>query len=148
MSRFHTVRFRRRGDLLKFHHRYPGALAGHFLCQVRQKLGQGLPVDTEELRLTDVASWSTAHASLTDVKDQKEVAFLSRVLADLGQGRLPELADLVAMRIREVRAAKGEQGSWDKAGVLSLQPGPYAAGAPIPDAAFHLWSGGWRPAIP
>ena len=35
--------------------------------------------------------------------------------------------------------AKRDSGSsWDKAGVISLLPGPFAANAPVPDGAFHL----------
>lgn len=136
--RFHTMRFKRRGDVLEYHHKYPGALAARFLCRVHQKLGQELPSDTDELHLTDVAaSWASAHALLKDASDQKEVVFLSRLLSELGQNRLPELADFVAMQIREIRAAKAEQSSWDKVGVVPLQPGPSTPGAAIPEPAFH-----------
>ena len=75
---------------------------------------------------------------MKDVRDQKEIAFLCRALTELSQNRLAPLADLLAMRVREIRAAKKDGGSWDKAGALSLQPGPYAANAPLPDGAFFL----------
>ena len=43
---------------------------------------------------------------MKDVRDQKELVLLSRILSDLAHDRLPQLADLVTMRIRELRAAK------------------------------------------
>ena len=66
----------------------------------------------------------------------EELQFLSRLLSELSHSRLAQAADIMVMRIRELRAAKRENGSWEKAGVLSLQPGPYAANAPLPDGAF------------
>ena len=137
-TRQHTLRFKRRADLLKFHLERPGALAAHFLCQVSQKLGRPMPTSSAELLRTDVVGWSERHSGVKDVRDQREIQFLGRILQDLGTDRLPQLADLLALRIREIRAAKGEGGSWEKAGVMSLLPGPYAANAPLADGAFHL----------
>ena len=137
-TRFHTLRFRRRADLLAFAMKRPGGLAAHFLAQVRLRLGQPLPSDTAELRNTDVASWALKDGALKDVRDQKELMLLARILSELAHDRLPQLVDIIAMRVRELRAAKAEGGSWDKAGVLSLQPGPYPAAASLPDGAFSL----------
>ena len=75
---------------------------------------------------------------MKDLRDSKEVAFLAKLLGELNHSRLPQMADMLAMRIRELRTAKGEGGSWEKAGVLSLVPGPYSPSAPLPDGAFHL----------
>ena len=73
-----------------------------------------------------------------DARDQKEIHFLAKVLAEIGAKRLPQAAGWVAQRFREIRAAKMDGGSWEKSGALSLLPGPYAANAPLPDGTFHL----------
>ena len=136
--KFHTLRFRRRSDLLGFHAKYPGGLAAQLLAQIRQKLGQGLPASSTELMATDPGAWAARDGAMKDVRDQKELMLLSRVLVDLAHDRLPQLADVVTTRIRELRAAKADGSSWEKAGALSLQPGPYSGSAQLPEAAFHL----------
>ena len=138
MIRFHTLRFKKRSDLVNFAMKYPGGLTAHFLSQVKLKLGQQLPVDTQELNAVDPTAWATSMSELKDVRDQKEVYFLSKALAELNQGRYSQLADWMTMRIREIRTAKKDGGSWDKAGVLSMQPGAYPANAPLPDGAFII----------
>jgi hypothetical protein len=138
MIRHHTLRFKRRSDLVNFAMRYPGGLTAHFLAQVKAKMGQPLPLDTHELGSVDPTSWASSMSELKDVRDQKEVSFLAKILAELNRGRYSQLADLVTMRIREIRVAKKDGGSWDKAGVLSLQPGAYPANAPLPDGAFII----------
>ena len=100
-------------------------------------MGHNLPTDTNELRATDVSGWSSRDGSMKDTCDQKEMMLLSRLLSELAHNRLPQLADVITQRIRELHA-KTEESSWDKAGVLSLQPGSYAASAPVPDGAFTL----------
>ena len=137
-TRFHTLRFRRRADLLAFAMKRPGGLAAHFLAQVRLRLNQGLPESSAAVRMTDASLWAAHSSELKDVRDQKEVMFLVKLLCELGHNRLAQAADLLSMRIREIRAAKRDGGSWEKAGVLSLQPGPYASNAPLPDGAFNL----------
>ena len=66
----------------------------------------------------------------------KEIQFICKLLADISVGRLPEAVDLLAMRVREVRAAKLPGGSWEKAAAISLQSQSIAANAPLPDGAF------------
>eukprot|EP00974_Lingulodinium_polyedra_P067270 6512064-Lingulodinium_polyedra.AAC.1 len=77
-------------------------------------------------------------ADVKDVRDLRECHLLGQLLSHLGRGRQAEAADLIAMRIREVRMAKRDGGSWEKAGVLSLLPGGHAGTAVIPDGALVL----------
>jgi hypothetical protein len=44
---------------------------------------------------------------------------------------------MASMRIREIVLAQREGGSWDKASVVSLQPGQHGGHAVIPDGAFE-----------
>ena len=131
-----TLRFKRRSDLLNFHYRHPGGLAAAFLWQVKQRVGGDPPKDSDVLKQVDAAGWANLHANLKEIRDQREVSFLCRLLLELGHNRLPLAADLMAMRIREILLAKRDGSSWDKASVLSLLPGNHGGHAPIPEGAF------------
>ena len=131
-----TVRFKRRSDVLNFHHRFPGSLAALFLWQVKQKVGGAQPKNTQELRRVDSSAWANLYSGLKEVRDQKELAFLCKVLLELGMDNYGAVADLLAQRCRELLAAKRENGNWDKASVLSLQPSAHSGSASIPEGAF------------
>eukprot|EP00971_Amphidinium_carterae_P232913 4622220-Amphidinium_carterae.1 len=77
-----------------------------------------------ELRTTDPTTWATSPmwvaTELKDVRDLKEVQFLSKVISEMNAGRYAQLMDMVVMRIREAHAAKKEGGSWEKAPTLSM----------------------------
>ena len=64
--------------------------------------------------------------------------FLANLLAEIGQDRLMQAVDLVSMRVRVVRAAKGAGGSWEKAAALTCLPSGAGPSAPIPDAYMPL----------
>ena len=139
IDRQHTILFKRRSDLIRFHHRNPGGLAAHFLQQVRAKLMLPLARNSDELRDTDPSGWASTQSDLKDTRDQKELLFLMRVLHDMAQGRLQAVADLLVMRARELRFAKSAGGSWEKAAVLSLIGNTsLAANAPVPDGGMAL----------
>ena len=140
LERATTLRFKKRSDLITFSQRYPGALAAWFIFQVRQKLGLATPEDMRELAKTDLCSWasSAAHTGLKDTRDSKEMLFLAKLMTELGGARLPQAMDCVAHRVRELRLAKIDQGTWEKAGVVSLMQQSLASNAPLPDAAFVL----------
>ena len=136
-----VLRFKKRSDLLNFHVRHPGGLAAAFLWQVKSRLGGELPKDTEELKKVDAAGWAQIYANLKEIRDQREVAFMCRLLLELGHNRLGLAADLVAMRVREILLAKRDQGSstaagWEKAAVVSLLPGPLPGHTLLPEGAF------------
>ena len=136
-----VLRFKKRSDLLNFHFRHPGGLAAAFLWQVKSRLGGELPKDTEELKKVDAAGWAQIYANLKEIRDQREVAFMCRLLLELGHNRLGLAADLVVMRVREILLAKRDQGSstaagWYKAAVVSLLPGPLPGHTLLPEGAF------------
>ena len=127
-----ALRFKRGNDRLF------GALAIHFLVLVRQELGQPPPRSSTGLILRDVAGWATTRAEVEDTGDQKDIVLLGRTLLNVAANRLPQLANAVAMRIREIRTATRDSGSWERAGVVSLLPGPSAGDAPVADGASTL----------
>ena len=95
--------------------RHPGGLGAHFLWQVRRKLMRPVATNTDELLDTDATGWSATMCNLKDLRDLKEVQFLTKLFADVNADRLPQAMDLLAMRIREIRMAKTAGGSWEKA---------------------------------
>ena len=94
---------------------------------------------SDQLRDTDCASWAALQSELKDVRDQKEMQYLAKLFWDLSQGRTVQIADALAMRMRELRYAKSSGGSWDKAAVLTLRGNTaLPSNAPIPDGAMAL----------
>jgi len=134
--RANTQRFKRRSDLINFHYKHPGGLAGHFLWQVRQRVGGEMPTSLGRLAQVDASHWVNLYAGVKDVRDQKEIAFLAKLMLEMGNGRTNVAADMASMRIREIMLAKRDGGSWDKASVVSLQPGQHGGHAAVPDGAF------------
>lgn len=107
MLRLQTMRFKKRGDLLTFATRYPGALVMHFMSQARAKAGLGTARTCGEMVETDLARWAD-NSGLKEVRDRKEVEFLAKLITTIGTKRIAEAMDLMAMRIREVLLAKRE----------------------------------------
>ena len=136
MLRANTMRFKRRSDLMNFHYKHPGGLAGHFLLQVRQRVGGEMPTTLSRLAQVDASHWVNLCAGVKDIRDQKEIGFLAKLTLEMGNDRISVAADMAAMRIREMMMAKKDGGSWDQASVVGLQPGPHSGHAAIPDGAF------------
>ena len=87
---------------------------------------------------TDPTSWATMYTGLKELRDQKEVLFLSKLIAELGAKRSAVAADMAAQRVREILLAKKDNGSWEKASVLSLTSTGLPAGQALPDTAFQI----------
>ena len=105
------------------------------------KLAGTLPRDSQQLVSTDFATWgNNAHYhELSEVRDIKELQFLTRLLSELGQDQQPRCADLICMQIREIRMAKKKDGcGWDKAASISLMPSSVAPNAAFPAGTFAL----------
>ena len=138
LAKANTLRFKKRADLLNYHMKYPGALGAHFLLQVQAKLGRTAPGSTRDLSAIDVSSWIAQSAEFKEVRDQREVQHLSRILAELGADRQGAAVDLIVQRLREVRFAKSAGQSWEKAAPISLLPSGSSASTALPDVAFAL----------
>lgn len=138
LTRSEVLHFRKRKDLLSFANRHPGALGAHFLLQVRRRLMRPLPENSSELRETDPTAWAMTQADLKEVRDLCEVQLLSRLLMDINSDRLASAVDLLVMRIREIRMAKAQGGTWEKAGAISLMPSSVPVSVALPDGAMSL----------
>ena len=138
MTNFSSFHLKKRADLVTFAIQHPGALAAHLLAQARSRMQGAPPTSLTEIREYDLTLWSQSHAGVKDLRDQKELALLSRAMADLGVGRYAQLADLLCMRIRELRLAKQDGSPSEKAAGLSLMPGNVPPTTVLPDTAFAL----------
>ena len=138
VARGDGLHFKRRRDLLKFSSKYPGGLAAHFLHQVRRKLDKQAAVTTQDIISTDPTVWAHSQHGMKDVRDAREVQFLSKLLAEISLGRLPGAVDYIVMRIREIRMAKADKGTWEQAAAISLTPTSVSSNAALPDGAFTL----------
>ena len=98
---------------------------------------------TEHMRTVDPALWCMQQLTadiLKDVRDQRELTLLSKMLGELCRSNQAALADLMAMRIREFKLAKGTDGmDWAKAEPMLLVPGAeVSTSAQMPERAFEL----------
>jgi hypothetical protein len=115
-----TKRFKARGELLSFATKYPGVLAGHFMCTVYERIHNRLPKDVKELRRTSISAWAQKYGGLTEVRDQREVATIAQAMDLISKGDLQEVMDLLSQRILSVQQAKAKGGSWEKASNIEL----------------------------
>ena len=86
---------------------------------------------------TDVASWVPL-SGLKEVRDQREAQVLCRIMLDLTHKRPERAADVICMRLRELRFAKMQGNTWEKAEAISLLPGATPSSAPVPETAMAL----------
>ena len=77
-------------------------------------------------------------SDLKDVRDVRACHLLGYLLMQMGRGRFSQAADVIAMRVREIRMAKKDGGSWEKASVCSLLPGTHPGTAVVPDGAMII----------
>ena len=106
LARMESLRFKKRADLVNFASRHPGGLTAHMMYQLRVRMMQGPPESMKDLYAVDAGIWSSTATGLKEVRDQREVAVLSRVLTLLNQKKVVEAADVAVQRVREVLTAK------------------------------------------
>ena len=90
-----TLRFKKRGDLVRYAHKHPGALAARFLFQVRQELGQGVAISGEDVTNTDPTVWSVSQANFKEVRGQREEEeqIKSRLSSKIEDSQRSDIAD-------------------------------------------------------
>ena len=75
---------------------------------------------------------------MKDTRDVRELGLLTHLLLLLNQRKVERVADVLAMRIRELRFAKSQGQSWEKAEVVALTPSALPGTTPVPDLAMSL----------
>jgi len=138
IERAEALRFKRRSDLVNFASRHPGALGALFLHQLRVKLNLGPAHKLGDLYHTDITTWAATSTGLKETRDLREVQALSKVLLEINKDNLPQAVDIIAQRIREIKAAKSSGGSWEKAELVSLLPCSQPGSSMMADASMAL----------
>ena len=115
-------KFRKRGDVVQFAARHPGALSGYFLASVYGRLSKGVVRRQGDLQSVSVSQWAAAHSGLTDIRDLREAQTLSYVMDSVNRGELAQAMDVLAQRILALQLAKRKGGSWEKAETVELIP--------------------------
>eukprot|EP00435_Cladocopium_sp_Y103_P045104 s1029_g12.t2 len=114
------IKFKKRGDLLAFASRHPGALSAHFLASVYSRLSKGTITRSSQLREASVTSWAHQFAGLSEIRDMKEVLTLAEVLDAVNRKEIAQAMDILCQRILAIQAAKQKGGSWEKAEAIEL----------------------------
>ena len=120
LSHVEQLRFKKKGDLINFAARHPGALTAHFLAGVYARLSKGTISRSSQLRDVSVTAWAHQFAGLTEVRDMKEVVTLAEILDHVNRREISRALDVLCQRILAIQSAKGKGGSWEKAENLEL----------------------------
>eukprot|EP00435_Cladocopium_sp_Y103_P036094 s2046_g9.t1 len=114
------LKLKKRGDLVAFAARHPGALTAHFLASVYSRLSKGALTRSSQLREVSVTSWAQQFSGLTEVRDIKEVTTLAEILDAVNRKEISQALDVLCQRILAIQAAKQKGGSWEKAEAIEL----------------------------
>ena len=120
LRKLDSYKFKARSELLGFAASHPGALSGHFLAMIHEKLAKGSVAKERQLSEASVAQWAVSHSGLKDVRDQREVLTLATVMDAVSRADLAEAMDVLAQRIIAIQSAKSDKGSWTKAEAIEL----------------------------
>ena len=114
------LKFKKRGDLVSFAAKNPGALTAHFLAGVFARLSKGTVHRSSQLREASVTAWAHQHAGLTEPRDIKEVLTLAEILDHVNRKEIARALDILVQRIVAIQSARSKGGSWEKAEALEL----------------------------
>eukprot|EP00435_Cladocopium_sp_Y103_P037465 s430_g9.t3 len=120
LSHVDQLKLKKRGDLLAFAAKSPGALTAHFLAGIYARLSKGTISRSSQLREASAVSWAHQFSGLTEVRDLKEVLTLCEILDHVNRKEIARALDVLCQRIVAIQSAKAKGGSWEKAEVLEL----------------------------
>ncbi|CAK8990539.1 unnamed protein product, partial [Durusdinium trenchii] len=135
-----ALKLKRKGDLLAFASKHPGALTAHFLAGVYSRLSKGSLTRTGQLRDVSVTSWAHQFSGLTEVRDLKEVVTLAEILDSVNRKEISRALDIICQRIIAIQSAKQKGGSWEKAEAWFRRGG--RLGSQMPFDVYYLQMAG------
>ena len=100
------LKWKKKGDLVAFAAKHPGALTAHFLAGVYARLSKGSLSRTRQLREASVASWAHQFSGLSEIRDMKEVLTMAEVLDSVNRREIERAMDILCQRILAIQAAK------------------------------------------
>ena len=114
------LKFKRKGDLVSFASRHPGALTAHFLSGVYQRLSKGTLSRSSQMRDVSVTAWAHQFSGLSEPRDLKEVITLAEVLDAVNRKEIAQALDIISQRILAIQQARQKGGSWEKSEAIEL----------------------------
>ena len=114
------LRWKKRGDLVAYAAKHPGALTAHFLAGVYARLSKGTVTRTSQLRDVSVSAWAHQFTGLTEIRDMKEVLTLAEILDAVNRKEIARALDVLCQRILAIQSAKAKGGTWEKAEAIEL----------------------------
>ena len=115
-----AAKFKKRGDLLAYAQRFPGALSAHFLAAIDSKVHKGMLQESKSLRQVSVASWASSHTGLSETRDLREVANLAAAMDHIARDEISQALDVLSQRIISIQNAKKPGGKWEKSEQVEL----------------------------
>ena len=115
-------KFKKRGDLVAYAAKHPGALTAHFLSGIYAKVHKGAISESKSLRDVNVAAWASAHTGLTETRDLREVANIAAAMDAVQRDEIASALDILAQRVVSIQNAKKAGGKWEKAELIELIP--------------------------
>ena len=113
-------KFKKRGDLVAYAAKHPGALTAHFLSGIYAKVHKGAISESKSLRDVNVAAWASAHTGLTETRDLREVANIAAAMDAVQRDEIASALDILAQRVVSIQNAKKAGGKWEKAELIEL----------------------------
>ena len=120
LSHVEQLKLKKKGDLVAFAAKSPGALTAHFLAGVYARLSKGTISRSSQLREASAVSWAHQFSGLSEVRDLKEVLTLCEILDHINRKEVARALDVLCQRILAIQSAKSKGGSWEKAEALEL----------------------------
>ena len=120
MAHVDSLKWKKKGDLVAFAAKHPGALTAHFLAGVYARLSKGTLSRTGQLREASVTAWAHQFTGLTEIRDMKEVLTLAEILDAVNRREIARALDILCQRILAIQSAKLKGGSWEKAEAIEL----------------------------
>ena len=115
-------KFKRKGELLAYATKHPGALSAHFLASIYARLSKGRMTQSSQPREANVVQWASQHSGLTEIRDVREVLTLAEAMDCINRREISRAMDVLAQRILAIQQAKRKGGSWEKAECIELIP--------------------------
>ncbi|CAE8597891.1 unnamed protein product, partial [Polarella glacialis] len=115
-------KFKKRGDVVAYAAKNPGALTAHFLAAIYARLSKGHVTKSGQLREASVAAWAGQYTGLSEVRDLREVMTLANIMDSINRREVAHTMDVLSQRIVAIQLARRKGGSWDKAELVELVP--------------------------
>ena len=89
-------KFKRKGELIAYATKHPGALTAHFLASIFARLSKGRVERSAQLREASVVAWAAQHSGLSEVRDVREVLTLAEAMDSINRKEIERAMDILS----------------------------------------------------